>query len=265
MRLYHLNKWLGCTVRIRTADLVATAFLVMRQVSYAQQITFVVTNKHVLGETRAERERMSFTMGANRYGPGMKGVLPKIFHYTAEPYRYCEHGDETVDIAAVAITDLIFNQASWDTSATPLFYHELANEAEIQKFAPGDFVVVSGYPDGLTARAVDHRPLLRRGMVSTYPWEDTPGHSFIIDSPVFEGASGSPVFWDYDPQRDGEDGRFMLEANPLKAVLCLGIVTQTHWDKDWRYHLSLGIVQPATFIRETISTFFGGELEEWSG
>lgn len=223
--------------------------------------SFLVTNKHLIGESPKERQDAHILVGVSQYSSSYVGLQPLQFEVQLNSDNYCEYPDDDIDIAAIEIDD----RPTERLYQMSVFYSELADDAEFTKsvIMAGDDVIIAGYPDGLTGEA--NRPLLRRGMIATNPRittqnrvdeapPDLPLRShFLIDGGVFEGSSGSAVYLDEPEMR--------IRDELTARILVVGIVF-SHRRSDGeahRPHVGLGFVHPSPYIRKTIDLFFDGE------
>lgn len=229
--------------------------------SVVEARSFLLTNKHLIGDSPTERQNARIRVGVSQYSSNYVGLQPLRFEVQLNADNYREYPDDDIDIAAIEIND---NPAERIYQMS-VFYSELADEAEFTKSAvmAGDDVIIAGYPDGLTGEG--NRPLLRRGMIATNPRittqervdeppPDLPLRShFLIDGGVFEGSSGSAVYLD-EPEMRLRD---VLTAR----ILVIGMVFSHRRSDDeaHRPHVGLGFVHPSSYMRKTIDLFFDGQ------
>jgi len=117
---------------------------------------------------------------------------------------------------------------------------------------PGDELICLGYPNGVAANDVGF-PILRSGRIASYPLLPTKSIKvFLFDFMVFPGNSGGPVYFSYEVGRKiGINLRF--DTAGIRGIL--GLVSQQLFSSMPGVAdepLKLGVIVPATFIRDTI-------------
>ncbi|MBM4123473.1 MAG: trypsin-like peptidase domain-containing protein [Nitrospira sp.] len=133
--------------------------------------------------------------------------------------RWMSHPDETVDLACLPLT---LSRKETGTAGVPgVGFGDFASAEDVYEGAP---VVVLGYP-GAVGPHFWSRAIMRQGIVSWVSPAKPQSEVFLIDSNVFPGNSGGPVF--KLPSGTDRHGRF---ASGRKVGL-LGIVTQARIQK----------------------------------
>lgn len=112
---------------------------------------------------------------------------------------------------------------------------------------PGDELICLGYP--LFAAGQHGYPILRSGKIASYPLVPAKDQkNWLFDFRIFPGNSGGPVYF-VDRNRVYGGATHLGETIQFLAGLVTQQVNSTVFkDKD----LSLGVVIPAEFIRETL-------------
>ena len=169
------------------------------------------------------------------------------WRYQPQPLQIRAHGQplwtrhRTQDVAVIAIQV----PAHFARAAIPLAW--LADEAAFDRYGvrTGDEMIALGFPEGRSSNAAGF-PILRFGRVASYPLgpvRDFP--TFLLDSRVFGGNSGGPVFMTPGLRR-GPQGP---QEDPPQLVT--GVVTHETTIDERR--LEIGVVTHAAFVREAIA------------
>jgi hypothetical protein len=157
-----------------------------------QAVTAVVTNRHVVDgmakiQMRWTRKRLS---NEPDYGSFVDVVIEKVQE------RVLYHPDNNIDLAVIAVSDLLNN---YQSESKPIYVigideSSVSSEEDLKKFQPLEDIVVVGYPDGISDTA-NNIPIFRRGVTATpvYMRFDNK-KQFMIDAAIYHGSSGSPVF-----------------------------------------------------------------------
>jgi hypothetical protein len=179
--------------------------------------------------------------------------------------RWLSHPDENVDLACLPLT--VAQKDAGRDQVPRISPSALAAADEIYEGAP---VVVLGYP-GAVGPSFWTRAIVRHGIVSWVSPTRPASSVFLVDSNIFPGNSGGPVF--RIPAGPDRRGHFMAGG---KATF-LGIVSQarvqmlplTAGGKELEVQLKgkkrpeslfvpsfigIGIVEPALHVRELLST-----------
>ncbi len=226
---------------------------------------WLLTAKHVLCEPSEDWDPSSLVlrfswmdeMSVEQY-PGV--TLPlKV----AGKRQWHSHPNKTVDLACIPLR---FRKAPPGRKTWPLVsFEEIGTKTDLYE---GEPIVVLGYPDTL-APDFGARPMVRQGIVSWVSSKTPESSLFCIDSHVFPGNSGGPVFrWTEKLDRS--------KRNQGKPDVCfLGLVTQARihqlhllaGGKEIEIHLQkkkphetlfsqsyigLGLVEPATRVKELL-------------
>jgi V8-like Glu-specific endopeptidase len=209
---------------------VGTGFVVVAPGANGEPRTILITAEHVFERMPRDKVKVGFRAadeeGGWRYAP--VGIRIRDAEgdplWTAHPVQ---------DIAAIPLPSGIARVA---VPAT-----RLATSQNLAAFAvaPGDEMMVLGYPRGFSANAAGF-PVLRAGRVASYPFAPPSRYpTFLLDFSVFAGNSGGPVY-------------IIRSVNGRAPRLTVtGIVTQELRLKHDR--LEIGNVTHATYIAETLA------------
>jgi S1-C subfamily serine protease len=208
---------------------VATGFLVSDPTPGGKPRVVLITADHVFEGMAADQA----TIGYRVQGPdGTWTYAPQHIAIRAGG-RPLWTRNPTRDVAAIAITA----PPAFAKAAIPLSW--LAGDDTLAKdqLAPGDEMMVLGFPQGLSANPAGF-PILRSGRVASYPLGPSAAYpTFLLDFRVFPGNSGGPVWLD--------------SAEGQKDRVIAGMLTQQVEKGD--QNLEIGIVTQARFIRDTLS------------
>jgi hypothetical protein len=209
---------------------VGTGFIVATPSPDGRARTVLITADHVFERMRGDKVKVGFRVaddaGDWRYAP----VSIRIRGSRGEPL-WTAHPVQ--DVAAIPLASGVA------IAAVPA--SQLATSQIVAKLAvaPGDEMMVLGYPRGFSANAAGF-PILRVGRVASYPLAPPARYpTYLLDFSVFAGNSGGPVYV----------VRSVNGRAPEIAVT--GIVTQELKLKDDR--LEIGNVTHAAYIAETLA------------
>ena len=188
---------------------VGTAFLYDRSLTDRpnQQITFMVTNNHVV-EAGATHVRF------NRIDGGTGLVTAQ--EATRAGVDWFRHG--TADVAVLPLPP----ESPLATTGGADHLHFADNltptTEEWQRVTEGYGVFVLGFPMGLVGAQRTY-PIVRHGVIARIQdWRRGDARSFLIDSTAFPGNSGGPVL--LQPEAMGLEG-----TESIRRSLLLGIVS----------------------------------------
>ena len=226
---------------------------------------WLLTAKHVLWEPSEDWDPSSLIirfswmdeMPVEKY-PGF--TLPlKV----AGKRKWIPHPDKKVDLACVPLP--LRKRPEGRKTWPRVSFEEIGTTKDLYE---GEPIVLLGYPDTL-APDFGARPLVRQGIVSWVSSKSPDSSLFCIDSHVFPGNSGGPVF------RWSEHLDSPKRPKGKAAVCFLGLVTQARihqlhllaGGKEIEIHLQkkkphetlfsqsyigLGLVEPATRVKELL-------------
>jgi len=124
------------------------------------------------------------------YGRELRLEIPRL----AE--KWIPHPNPTIDLAIIPVNEIMASQAN---IGQPIFQVNLnqvhiPSDDEIKRLSAIEDLIIIGYPIGISDE-VNNVPVIRRGTTATPPFLDFNGNrDFLVDAPIFEGSSGSPVF-----------------------------------------------------------------------
>ena len=208
---------------------VATGFLVSDPTPGGVPRVVLVTANHVFAGMAADQATIGYRVqgpdGAWTYAPQRLAIRTAGKPlWTRNPTR---------DVAAIAITA----PPAFAKAAIPLAWLAGDDTLSQNQLAPGDEMMVLGFPQGLSANSAGF-PILRSGRVASYPLGPSAAYpTFLLDFRVFPGNSGGPVWLD---SAEGQKGRVIA-----------GMLTQQVQKGD--ENLEIGIVTQARFIRDTLT------------
>ena len=170
----------------------ATGFIVSKKINESSYMPLIITNKHVIEE--ADEVIFSFIKSENQ-----KPVLGKEvkFRLTNPKSFFYDHPDSAVDLTALPFAPILnklkeLNEIPFyiPIPNTPI----IATKEDLSNFDAIEDIIFVGYPDGIYDK-VNLTPVVRKGITATpisllFNGEST----FLIDSMIFTGSSGSPVF-----------------------------------------------------------------------
>lgn len=191
----------------------ATGFFYVRN-----EVVYLVTNRHVvIDETKQLRPdtlRLRLHTDARDLTKNVERDVPLYSSGRPRWHAHPDYSTRPIDIAVVSLDQLafrsgVFIKALDESIAFPDKY----------VMAPGEDVMVIGFPRGVSDR-VHNLPLVRSALVSSaYGVDFNATPSFVVDANLHPGMSGSPVLtrpknmW---PKRDG--GTDLLGNAPVYFV-----------------------------------------------
>ncbi len=246
---------------------VATGFIFVRDDEDAPtNIPLLVTNRHVLDDSRGVQLEFARSDGKGGWRPGARIVYSINF---ATPDVWFSHPNPDVDVALLPLAE-VFEDAEREHGEGPFHSvirdEQFALDDEMSNLDAVEDVLFVGYPSGI-ADPVNHVPVVRRAITATPPALDYGGlPAFLIDGSVFPGSSGSPVFLvDRGSWRPSEGGlavgsRFFFLGVVAKAYLrpvkgTVRLITTSDGTSTHDEAIDLGIVYKASAVRETIQAF----------
>lgn len=218
-----------------------TIFIMGKPISDDRASFVLITAAHVLDDIAGDNATLSFRWKSD---DGKFNQAPYSIPIRENKKNlYVKH--PTVDVAAMYVKMSVLFKAKLlpiDLIGTD----EAFKQYEIH---PGDELLCLGYP--LFASGQHGYPILRSGKIASYPLVPTKTHqNWLFDFRIFPGNSGGPVYFVDRNRTYGEPKGVKLgETIQFLAGLVTAQVNSTVFaDKD----LSLGVVIPAPFIRETL-------------
>jgi hypothetical protein len=218
---------------------VGTGFLVSAQDADGAPRTILITANHVFADMRGVQARIGYRT-ANPDGTWSYTPRDLRIRDRSGAALWTAHPDQ--DVAAISIKA----PPEFARAAIPVGYLASEQDFEHQRIAPGDELLILGFPKGIAANNAGF-PILRSGRVASYPVSPAASPTFLLDFAVFAGNSGGPVFTTRELQPAS-----MAGARPLIA----GILTQQV--EIGHERLEIGIVTHAKYITETVDLLYGG-------
>ncbi len=200
----------------------------------------LITAAHVLDDISGDRATLMYR-SRNENGTYSEQPYEFPIRQNGKPL-YVKH--PSVDVAA-----LYMRMPASFAKIRPLPAGLLIEDGDLKKFEihPGDELLCLGYP--LFAAGQYGYPILRSGKLASYPLVPSKeARNWLLDFRILPGNSGGPVYF-VDRNRDYAGGSHLGETIQFLAGLVTAQANSgVYKDKD----LSLGIIIPAVFIRETL-------------
>lgn len=222
---------------------------------------YVVTAKHVVQKTDGSYPK-TLVLRANKSDGGM-GYLVTTLAATNSPLKIYTHSDPSIDLAVIPILSgvgaLRIKYVEDDFFANADNIKSLSIREGDEMFFLGLFTPFAG--------ARENIPIYRFGRLSMLteekiPWDpDPPQNLYLMETQVFGGNSGAPVFFYFDERRNPGGLKFLL-AGVVKGFF-----------RDWSEikvvnarltpiapdNNGIAAVVPAHYIREIL---YSDELKE---
>jgi hypothetical protein len=217
-----------------------TVFLMGKPIGDGRASYVMVTAAHVFDDIAGEQAAISFRY-KDAEGKYQQAEYPVKIRDGDKPL-YTKH--PSVDVAALYVLMPSQFQTVKMLDIALLLKDEWMTQYEIH---PGDELLCLGYP--LFAGGEHGYPILRSGKIASYPLVPQKEYkNWLFDFRVFPGNSGGPVYF-VDRNRTYGNATHLGETIQFVA----GLVTQQAFaplvgNRD----LQLGIIIPATYIRETL-------------
>lgn len=190
-----INQLLYSTLRIEgqlpEGTSVGTGFIVLYE-KEDKKYLFIVTNKHVIDNTTAER--FFFTKSDDNNNP-LVGQRFDINVLDSSKSWYF-HPDDKLDIAICPLVPLL-NQI--EKAKQKVYFRSvplslIPTKEQEEKLTALEEIIFIGYPNTIYD-SKNLLPIIRKGITATPIFMDYEGKPlFLIDASVFKGSSGSPVF-----------------------------------------------------------------------
>jgi hypothetical protein len=217
-----------------------TVFLMGKPIGNGKASYVMVTAAHVFDDIAGEQAAITFHY-KDADGKYQHGVYP-IKIRDGDKALYTKH--PSVDVAALYVQMPAQFQSIKMLDIALLLKDEWITHFEIH---PGDELLCLGFP--LFASSEHGYPILRGGTIASYPLVPQKEYkTWLFDFRVFPGNSGGPVYF---VDRNRTYGKVTHLGETIQFVV--GLVTQQAFaplvgNRD----LQLGIIIPATYIRETL-------------
>jgi hypothetical protein len=221
------EKFLYNTVKITTETGCGTGFFYSINISENQQFHLLVTNKHVIKDSKTINLKMHISTN-HEYQPS--GTIADI-EFRFQESDWLMH--KNADLCACNFS-IIANKYKEETKQK-LYYlaidkNIIPSKDEWECMSVGEQVFMVGYPRGISDETNNY-PLLRSGIFSSPPSQDFNGQrEFMVDMACFNGSSGSPVFYIRPHQYIDKKSKAMLITSGQKlsfiGILYAGPVMQ---------------------------------------
>jgi hypothetical protein len=242
------------TVRIETEKIdsdgessvdISTGFIVSYDLEDGRRADFLVTGRHSI--QNGVRGKFFFTR--SREG---KPSLGETYNIEIDDFEnsWMFPEDDSIDVAVMPLAGIMreLSSRSWD------IYYRGVSQAMSLGFGAGtdldaiEEVVLIGYPSGIFDTK-NFIPVARRGITATPLSLDFRGkHQFLIDSAIFPGSSGSPVFVIKKGIYRDADGKIRIGS----SVIFLGMVSELIMRSETSQILNFGVVYKAPVIFDVI-------------
>lgn len=178
------------------------------------RVPTIVTNKHVVDSGLIGRFRVNCTKP-----DGSKHFHDFSIHDGFES-AWTKHPDPKVDLAVMPFAFL--HDSIHDMGLKPnrkaFSVDRVADDAFMAKLTAVEDVLMIGYPIGLWDH-VNNRPVVRRGITATPPYDDFQGERrFAIDCACFPGSSGSPIILHPSGNYVDKGGDAFVGVRPLTLL-----------------------------------------------
>lgn len=232
---------LRATVRLTDGQNGGTGFIVASDKKEGTNQLLLVTAAHVLKKMSSPTCTLVLRACSEK-GEFVRKEMPLTLRDGEKP-RWVNHPE--MDVAVMAVT------LSKDIALQPFGAEQIATSAfaEDGRLHVGQDVFIPCFPAKTEANAAGW-PILRKGMVATYPLHPlNKAKTFFVDYSHFGGDSGSPVVgW--------------IDKKPIVVGLVISMqrqedrVTTPFEEKTVYMPLGLAVAVQAPFIRETIDLWF---------
>lgn len=254
-----------------SATYAGTGFLISRDSSSG---IYLVTNRHTLPDTSARRSILIRVALQESGSARLVRIEIPIVDANKRYYNYVQLNAKGKDVAIVDITDY---WGKYKLTNKPLDISYFPTDTIVQSagILPGERIYILGFPSSLYNEKNTY-PILREGVVSTVPHE--PYHfnatmvkrgnfpeildGFLIDASVFEGSSGSLIFfWPHNTELPkGAYLHFIPGETPKvdyrKKPHILGVLSDALSQRTGnREKIDIGIVYSYRAILETLDQF----------
>ena len=152
----------------------------------------IVTNEHVIKNSITGE--FSLSQG-NQYNEPVPGQGIKV-EFSKFSEKWVPHPDNKTDLVITPFRPII--QESKKQGKIPFFTRIQSSTIEDvsrwREFIPIEDIIMIGYPYNLWDK-VNNLPFYMKGITATHPGINYNGNEeFVINTPVYPGSSGSPVF-----------------------------------------------------------------------
>ncbi|MCL2875672.1 MAG: serine protease [Betaproteobacteria bacterium] len=258
------------TITINNENCTGTGFIFSYTLNENKQALFIVANKHVV--MNMSEGHFSFLKQKDGL-PTLGDKLVLSIGQQDWAAMWFGHPDAGVDIAIcplMPLIDSVKKQRNIDLFFRAVGMSMIPTPQQEMELDATEIVTFIGYPTGIWDKK-NFLPVARRGATSSPIQVDFNGSPcFLIDTSMFVGATGSPVFiLDHGPRitKDGEfesDSRFYF-VGVIARVFCrtysnqivsVPIPTQSQPITEQHKMIDLGVAFKARSVVETIEAFF---------
>jgi hypothetical protein len=177
---------------------VGTGFIYDHQAQNGQKIPLLVTNKHVIKDSKEVKVRFhQRDVTASRWA--VSGYVDLAFPLAESAWT--GHPNPDVDLVGIRLSTFQWHAAAKQQEIAVFGLGPRFIPDDLSAFDAVEDIVMLGYPRGLWDSSNNY-PLVRRGITSSHPGIDFEGKPEIaVDMACFPGSSGSPVLLPYEPSR----------------------------------------------------------------
>lgn len=153
-------------------------------------VPVIITNNHVV--ENSIKTIFEFCKADTEGNP----IDTEVFSVEYSGDSWIHHPDAKVDLRCLPLAEVLYEL---EKNMIKIFYIPLdtsliPSAEQIDELSAIEDVVMIGYPIGLSD-TYNHKPVIRKGIISTHPKNDFQGEKeILIDMACYPGSSGSPVF-----------------------------------------------------------------------
>lgn len=198
---------------------IGTGFLYQFLSSSKIGVPALVTNRHVLENALSVTLEFNPTGEDNKVDFNGRKLVFKVAEFQNGWYK---HPNPNIDLAFIPMSEIMKRISESGVRPFVTFFRRenFPRREEWNELTALEPVVMVGYPDGVWD-SFNNLPVLRRGVTATHPKIDFEGRSeFLIDSAVYTGSSGSPVFlFEYKDIMSGRELNLGKDKPRLVGIL----------------------------------------------
>lgn len=159
-----------------------------------KSIPVIITNKHVVED--CHNLRFTFNESDVKKSRINEKHLNATMDENTMKKMIISHPEIDVDLCAIPVAPVINTLAKQGKSLYLkwLDAEYIPSQTDWTSFSAIEEITMIGYPNGIWDK-VNNLPVARRGITATHPRIDYDGKSeFLIDTAVYPGSSGSPIY-----------------------------------------------------------------------